>query len=85
MLDIPTDVLYVDPQFVGDTFNIVDPEKVRPHREFRLSAVDVARPTWIVWTTAVRLLSTHSSSSVVQRAQQPGNIRGHFGPQLFGE
>ena len=80
MLDIATDVLYVDPQFVGDTFNIVDPEKVSPHREFRLSAVDVARPTWIVWTTAVRLLSTNFSPSVVQRAQLPGN-----NPQLFGE
>ena len=80
MLDIAADVLYVDPQFGGDTFNIVDPEKVLPHREFRLSAVDVARPTWIVWSTAVRLLSTHLSTSVVQRAQLPGN-----NPQLFGE
>jgi|TARA_R110002110_G_scaffold374163_1_gene584000 hypothetical protein len=80
MLDISTDVPYVDSQFVGDTFNIVDPEKVCLHREFRLSAVDVARPTWIVWTTAVRLLSTHLSPSVVQRAQLPGN-----NPQLFGE
>ena len=80
MLDISADVPYVDPQFVGDTFNIVDPEKVRPHREFRLSAVDVARPMWIAWTTAVRLLFTHISPSVVQRAQLPGN-----NPQLFGE
>jgi hypothetical protein len=55
-------------------------KKVRPHREFTLSAVDVARPTWIVWTTAVRLLSLYLSPSVVQRAQLPGN-----NPQLFGE
>jgi hypothetical protein len=45
MLDISRDVLYVGSQFVDDTFNIVDPGNVRPQREFRLSAVDIARPT----------------------------------------
>jgi len=43
-----------------------------PRREFALSAVDVARPPWIAWHAAVRLLFPHLSTGVVQRALLPG-------------